>query len=185
MIEVPAAALGARHVLAPVDFGSLGTNDLTQTTFAISRDDAEGKFLTYYIEHGILERNPFEVLDEDGVGDLMRIAVERGRGAKPEIKLGILPGAGGTQRLPRLTGAKYALDAILSGRHIPAPEAKSRGIIDALSAFHAENPDLPGMGRERLQLNSSRQADPFDDGDVEPVARGRDESSGLFDQDLS
>ena len=79
MIELPRAALRADEIAAEADFFSFGTNDLTQTTLGFSRDDAEGKFLTYYLEHGILERNPFEVLDEDGVGDLMRIAVERGR----------------------------------------------------------------------------------------------------------
>jgi pyruvate,orthophosphate dikinase len=63
-----------------------------------SRDDAEGKFLTYYLEHGILERNPFEVLDQDGVGDLMRIAIERGRGVKPDLKLGICGEHGGEPR---------------------------------------------------------------------------------------
>ena len=79
MIELPRAALRADEIAAEADFFSFGTNDLTQTTLGFSRDDAEGKFLTYYLEHGILERNPFEVIDEDGVGDLMRIAVERGR----------------------------------------------------------------------------------------------------------
>src|SRR6185436_4901254 len=59
------------------------------------RDDAEGKFLTHYLEDGILERNPFETLDQDGVGELMRIAVERGRGVKPELKLGICGEHGG------------------------------------------------------------------------------------------
>ena len=61
----------------------------------MSRDDAEGKFLTFYLEDGVLERNPFEALDQDGVGELMRIAVERGRGTKPEIKLGICGEHGG------------------------------------------------------------------------------------------
>jgi pyruvate,orthophosphate dikinase len=98
MIELPRAALRADEIAAVADFFSFGTNDLTQTTLGFSRDDAEGKFLTYYLEHGILERNPFEVLDEDGVGDLMRIAVERGRGAKPEIKLGICGEHGGEPR---------------------------------------------------------------------------------------
>jgi pyruvate,orthophosphate dikinase len=64
----------------------------------MSRDDAEGKFLTYDLEHGSLERNPFEVIDEDGVGDLMRIGVERGRAAKPGIKLGICGEHGGEPR---------------------------------------------------------------------------------------
>jgi pyruvate, orthophosphate dikinase len=98
MIELPRAALRADEIAADADFFSFGTNDLTQTTLGFSRDDAEGKFLTYYLEHGILERNPFEVLDEDGVGDLMRIAVERGRGAKPGIKLGICGEHGGDPR---------------------------------------------------------------------------------------
>ena len=98
MIELPRAALRADEIAAEADFFSFGTNDLTQTTLGFSRDDAEGKFLTYYLEHGILEHNPFEVLDEDGVGDLMRIAVERGRGAKPGIKLGICGEHGGEPR---------------------------------------------------------------------------------------
>ena len=98
MIELPRAALRADAIAAEADFFSFGTNDLTQTALGFSRDDAEGKFLTFYLEHGILERNPFEVIDEDGVGDLMRIAVERGRGAKPDIKLGICGEHGGEPR---------------------------------------------------------------------------------------
>jgi pyruvate,orthophosphate dikinase len=98
MIELPRAALRADEIAEEADFFSFGTNDLTQTTLGFSRDDAEGKFLTYYLEHGILERNPFEVLDEDGVGDLMRIAVERGRSTKPGIKLGICGEHGGEPR---------------------------------------------------------------------------------------
>src|SRR5256885_6546689 len=98
MIEVPRAALRADEIASVADFFSFGTNDLTQTTLAFSRDDAEGKFLTRYLDDGVLERNPFEVLDLDGVGDLMRIAVERGRGAKPELKLGICGEHGGEPR---------------------------------------------------------------------------------------
>jgi pyruvate,orthophosphate dikinase len=98
MVELPRAALRADEIAEFADFFSFGTNDLTQTTLGFSRDDAEGKFLTFYLEHGILARNPFEVLDEDGVGDLMRIAVERGRSTKPEIKLGICGEHGGEPR---------------------------------------------------------------------------------------
>ena len=98
MIELPRAALRADEIAQEADFFSFGTNDLTQTALGFSRDDAEGKFLTFYLEHGILERNPFEVLDEDGVGDLMRIAVERGRSAKRDIKLGICGEHGGEPR---------------------------------------------------------------------------------------
>ena len=83
MIELPRAALRADEIAEVADFFSFGTNDLTQTTLGMSRDDAEGKFLTFYLEDGVLERNPFEVLDQDGVGDLMRIAVERGGRRNP------------------------------------------------------------------------------------------------------
>ncbi len=95
MIELPRAALRADEIAEVADFFSFGTNDLTQTTLGMSRDDAEGKFLTFYLEDGVLERNPFEVLDQDGVGELMRIAVERGRERKPEIHLGICGEHGG------------------------------------------------------------------------------------------
>jgi pyruvate,orthophosphate dikinase len=95
MIELPRACIRADEIAAYADFFSFGTNDLTQTTMGLSRDDAEGKFLTRYLEDGVLERNPFETLDQGGVGDLMRIAVERGRGVKEELKLGICGEHGG------------------------------------------------------------------------------------------
>jgi pyruvate,orthophosphate dikinase len=95
MIEVPRAAIRADEIAPHADFFSFGTNDLTQMTLAFSRDDAEGKFLTRYLQDGVLQRNPFEVLDTSGVGDLMRIAVERGRAVKPELKLGICGEHGG------------------------------------------------------------------------------------------
>jgi pyruvate, orthophosphate dikinase len=95
MIELPRACIRADEIAEQADFFSFGTNDLTQTALGFSRDDAEGKFLTRYLEDDVLERNPFEVLDESGVGDLMRIAVERGRGAKEELKMGICGEHGG------------------------------------------------------------------------------------------
>jgi pyruvate,orthophosphate dikinase len=95
MIELPRAALRADEIAEVADFFSFGTNDLTQTALGMSRDDAEGKFLTFYLEDGVVDRNPFEVLDQEGVGDLMRIAVERGRETKPDIKLGICGEHGG------------------------------------------------------------------------------------------
>ncbi len=98
MIELPRACVRADEIAEIADFCSFGTNDLTQTALGFSRDDAEGKFLTLYLEEGILERNPFEVLDVEGVGELMRIAVERGRGAKPELKMGICGEHGGEPR---------------------------------------------------------------------------------------
>jgi pyruvate, orthophosphate dikinase len=98
MIELPRACIRADEIAVLADFFSFGTNDLTQTALGFSRDDAEGKFLTYYLEHGVLETNPFETLDREGVGDLMRIAVERGRGVKAELKLGICGEHGGEPR---------------------------------------------------------------------------------------
>jgi pyruvate, orthophosphate dikinase len=98
MIELPRAALCADEIAEHADFFSFGTNDLTQTALGMSRDDAEGKFLTFYLENGVLDRNPFETLDQEGVGDLMRIAVERGRSTKPDIKLGICGEHGGDPR---------------------------------------------------------------------------------------
>jgi pyruvate, orthophosphate dikinase len=95
MIELPRACMRADEIAELADFCSFGTNDLTQTALGFSRDDAEGRFLTYYLEHGILERNPFEVLDQEGVGELMRIAVERARSVKPELKMGICGEHGG------------------------------------------------------------------------------------------
>ena len=95
MIELPRACVRADEIAEHADFFSFGTNDLTQTALGFSRDDAEGKFLTRYLEDGVLERNPFETLDQSGVGDLMRIAVARGREAKVGLKMGICGEHGG------------------------------------------------------------------------------------------
>jgi pyruvate,orthophosphate dikinase len=98
MIELPRACIRADEIAGEADFFSFGTNDLTQTALGFSRDDAEGKFLTRYLDDRILEANPFETLDTAGVGDLMQIAVERARGAKAAIKLGICGEHGGDPR---------------------------------------------------------------------------------------
>ncbi|NLW16531.1 MAG: pyruvate, phosphate dikinase, partial [Firmicutes bacterium] len=95
MIELPRACLIADQIAAESGFFTFGTNDLTQTTFGFSRDDAEGKFLPQYLEAGIFSENPFAVIDREGVGELMRIAVERGRKAKPDISIGICGEHGG------------------------------------------------------------------------------------------
>ncbi|HRC06991.1 MAG TPA: pyruvate, phosphate dikinase [Miltoncostaeales bacterium] len=95
MIEVPRAALTADEIARQADFFSFGTNDLTQTTLAFSRDDAEGKFLTRYLARNILSSNPFETLDQGGVGKLIEMAATLSRGVKPTIKLGICGEHGG------------------------------------------------------------------------------------------
>lgn len=94
MIELPRAALRAGDIAEHAAFFSFGTNDLTQTTFGLSRDDA-GKFLPDYVAQGIMEKDPFVTLDQEGVGDLINIAKERGRAVRPEIKLGICGEHGG------------------------------------------------------------------------------------------
>ena len=95
MIELPRAALRAGELARHADFFSFGTNDLTQTTLGFSRDDAQGRFLTYYLEHGILKADPFATLDQSGVGELITIAVERGRESNPELHIGICGEHGG------------------------------------------------------------------------------------------
>jgi len=95
MIEVPRAALTADEIAEYAEFFSFGTNDLTQMTYAYSRDDAEGKFLFKYMEEGILESDPFQTLDQKGVGKLMKLAVELGRKKRPNLKIGICGEHGG------------------------------------------------------------------------------------------
>ena len=94
MVELPRAAIRAADLAENAEFFSFGTNDLTQTTFGISRDDS-GRFLAAYMDKGIFEKDPFVSLDQEGVGDLIRIATERGRAQRPEIKLGICGEHGG------------------------------------------------------------------------------------------
>jgi len=94
MIEVPRAALVADKIAESAEFFSFGTNDLTQMTFGYSRDDA-GKFLPVYLEKNILKHDPFQVLDQEGVGQLVRMAIEKGRSTRPHLKVGICGEHGG------------------------------------------------------------------------------------------
>ncbi|MDZ7291617.1 MAG: pyruvate, phosphate dikinase [candidate division KSB1 bacterium] len=94
MIELPRAAIVADQIAKEAEFFSFGTNDLTQTVFGLSRDDA-GRFLPYYVEHEILEDDPFDTLDQEGVGKLMEWAVQRGRATRPKLKVGICGEHGG------------------------------------------------------------------------------------------
>ena len=98
MIEIPRAALTADEIAEHAEFFSFGTNDLTQTTFGFSRDDAEGKFLHYYVDHKILPDNPFITIDQDGVGKLVEMGTQLGRKTKPELKVGICGEHGGEKR---------------------------------------------------------------------------------------
>src|SRR4029077_5321058 len=95
MIEVPRAALVAGEIAEDAEFFSFGTNDLTQMTYAFSRDDAEGKFLSEYLEKGILDVNPFESIDQTGVGRLVELATKEGRATNPKLKVGVCGEHGG------------------------------------------------------------------------------------------
>lgn len=94
MIELPRAAITADLIAQEAEFFSFGTNDLTQTTYGFSRDDA-GKFIPYYIEHGVLDCDPFSTLDQEGVGELIKIGIKKGRSSRPEMKMGICGEHGG------------------------------------------------------------------------------------------
>ena len=95
MIETPRAALRAGEIAEEADFFSFGTNDLTQMTFGFSRDDVEGRMMGAYLELGLLPRNPFDVVDADGVGELVRLGTERGRATRPSLKVGVCGEHGG------------------------------------------------------------------------------------------
>jgi pyruvate,orthophosphate dikinase len=152
MIELPRAALMANNIAAHADFFSFGTNDLTQTTFGLSRDDS-GRFLSNYVERKIVPDDPFQVLDREGVGQLVRIGTERGRSVKPDLKVGICGEHGGDPssiafcneigldyvscspyRVPvaRLAAAQAALEAAARQAELEANAADSEP--DALSA---------------------------------------------------
>jgi pyruvate,orthophosphate dikinase len=95
MIEIPRAAITADEIAKSAEFFSFGTNDLTQMTFGISRDDAEGKFLLNFVDRGLLPDNPFQVIDREGVGELMKMGVEKGRSTRPDLEIGICGEHGG------------------------------------------------------------------------------------------
>jgi pyruvate,orthophosphate dikinase len=95
MIETPRAAIAADQIAEEADFFSFGTNDLTQMAFGFSRDDVESRMMPAYLEQGLLKRNPFETIDQDGVGELVRIAARLGRQTKPKLKLGVCGEHGG------------------------------------------------------------------------------------------
>jgi len=97
MIELPRACVTSHEIAEVADFYSFGTNDLTQTVYGLSRDDA-GRFLPFYIEKGILKDDPFITIDQEGVGSMMRIAVEKGRKVKKDLKMGICGEHGGEPR---------------------------------------------------------------------------------------
>jgi pyruvate,orthophosphate dikinase len=137
MIELPRAALLADKIAADAAFFSFGTNDLTQTTYGLSRDDAT-RFLQEYERRGIISRDPFISLDPDGVGELVKIATERGRRTRPDLKLGICGEHGGDPASIRFC-AEVGLDYVsCSPFRVPiAKLAAAQAALADAAAAHA------------------------------------------------
>ena len=134
MIEIPRAAFTADQIAEYASFISFGTNDLTQTTFGISRDDAESSFMIEYMENGILPDNPFATIDKDGVGELMKIAVAKGRSVNPDLECGICGEHGGEPRSIQLCHELGLTYVSCSPFRVP---------IARLAAAHASLADNP------------------------------------------
>jgi pyruvate, orthophosphate dikinase len=155
MIETPRAALLAGEIAEEAEFFSFGTNDLTQMTFGFSRDDVEGRMMAAYLEQGLLKRNPFEVVDPDGVGELVRLGVKRGRATRPTLKIGVCGEHGGDPE-SIATFAEAGLDyvscspfrvpiarlaaaqAVLAGLTPARPEAKTAKVTKAVTKARAK-----------------------------------------------
>ncbi len=132
MIELPRACMVANELAEEAEFFSFGTNDLTQTTYGISRDDAEGRFLARYVEDGVVPVNPFWSIDREGVGDLMRIAVDRGRTTRSDIELGICGEHGGDPKSIQLCHELGLNYVSCSPFRVPVARlAAARAAIDA------------------------------------------------------
>jgi pyruvate,orthophosphate dikinase len=140
MIEVPRAAIAADRIAEYAEFFSFGTNDLTQTTFGISRDDAETGFLMEYLQKGILTENPFATIDRQGVGALMQMGVKLGRKTRPKLEIGICGEHGGDPSSIEFCH-QIGLDYVSS--------SPFRVPIARLSAAHAALKEKNGQAREK------------------------------------
>ena len=163
MIETPRAALRAHEIAEVADFFSFGTNDLTQMTFGFSRDDVEGRMMDAYLELGLLPRNPFEVVDFDGVGELVRLGTERGRASRPGLKVGVCGEHGGD---PASIDLFYAagLDYVsCSPFRVPVARLAAAQAVLAASGSRAEprggkaRSGRPGSAGVRLGSRSPRR----------------------------
>ena len=151
MIETPRAALRAGEIAEVADFFSFGTNDLTQMTFGFSRDDVEGRMMSAYLEKGLLKHNPFETVDADGVGELVRLGVERGRATRPSLKIGVCGEHGGDpESIAVFADAGLRLRELLAlpGAHRPALGRPG-------GAGHAR-PGVPAATKKRAPARQDR-----------------------------
>lgn len=133
MIELPRAALTAGEIAGVADFFSFGTNDLTQMTYGLSRDDAEGLFLRDYLSQGILETDPFQTLDQAGVGRLVRVATEEGRAANGQLVVGVCGEHGGDP-----ASIAFCLDVGLDYVSASPPRVEGARLAAAQAAVRAE-----------------------------------------------
>jgi pyruvate,orthophosphate dikinase len=137
MIETPRAALLAGDLAGHADFFSVGSNDLTQLTFGFSRDDVEGRFMDLYLDRGLLDHNPFEHLDDAAVGELVDLAVQRGRGAKPGLKVGVCgEHAGDPRSIPRLLAAGVDYLSCSPARLPTARLAAAHAVLETATPGH-------------------------------------------------
>ena len=158
MIETPRAALRAGEIAEEADFFSFGTNDLTQMTFGFSRDDVEGRMMSAYLEQGLLKRNPFEVVDPDGVGELVRLGVERGRATRPIAQDRRVRRARGRPRVDRhLRQGRSGLRELLA-----VPGARSPGWPRPRPCWPATPQARTPSGQGRLEAKAT----------AEPPSRG-------------
>ncbi|MGO8872944.1 MAG: putative PEP-binding protein, partial [Acidimicrobiales bacterium] len=154
MIETPRAALRAGEIAEEAEFFSFGTNDLTQMTFGFSRDDVEGRMMSTYLELGLLKRNPFEVVDPDGVGELVRLGVERGRATRPTLKIGVCGEHGGDPE-SIATFAKAGLDYV-SCSPFRVPIAR----LAAAQAVLAGHTSSPSTSKAKVKAAATTTARP-------------------------
>ncbi|HEX6937801.1 MAG TPA: pyruvate, phosphate dikinase [Longimicrobiales bacterium] len=173
MIELPRAALTAAEIAAEADFFSFGTNDLTQTTFGISRDDAAA-FLPHYLAHGILADDPFEVLDRAGVGRLIELAVTEGRRARPGLKIGVCGEHGGDPRSVAFFDAAGLDYVSCSPYRVPVARlAAAHATLAAGAAATASGALRTGAGRAGPGVDTGAASTPAAAADAPPAAPGR------------
>ncbi len=166
MIETPRAALVAGELARHAEFFSFGTNDLTQMTFGFSRDDVEGRMMSAYLEEGLLAANPFEVVDPVGVGELVRVAVQRGRATRPDLKLGVC-GEHGGDPASIATFAAAGVDYV-SCSPFRVPVARLAAAQAVLAQGHAP---ASGAARQRAATRPAKGAGAQDA--RQPTGRGR------------
>ncbi len=162
MVETPRAALRAAEIAEVAEFFSFGTNDLTQLTFGFSRDDVEGRMMGAYLEKGLLARNPFETVDADGVGELVRLGVQRGRATRPDLKIGVCGEHGGDPQSIEVFAAAGLDYVSCSPFRVPVARLAAAQALLALGTVSADalpaRRAAPGRGRATVSASTASRA---------------------------